>query len=318
MTMPTNKYKRGGETAAEKAAGAPPSWIEPCLPTLIDRPPTGPNWAHEVKWDGYRLCIVIDRGAAVVRTRRGHDWSHRFKLIAANAAKLLCQNAIIDGEAVVLDEQGLSSFAALQSRLDGESRAQVILYAFDLLFLDGQDLRSLPLKDRRAALEKLIGKPGTGAILLSEEFDVSGETFFKLARERGLEGMVSKRQDLPYQSGRRAEWLKVKVVQSDDFIIVGYQPKGRGGIANLKLAREVDGALNYAGAVGTGFSENTIRSLFHRLDAIKQAQCPVKGLKVKGAVWTRPELRAEVKYRGFTADGELRHASFKGLREDVS
>jgi bifunctional non-homologous end joining protein LigD len=252
-----------------------------------------------------------------VRTRRGYDWTHRFKSIAAAAAALPCQNAVIDGEAVVLDEQGHASFSALQSWLDGDSRAEVVLYAFDLLFLDGRDLRLLRLSERRAALEGLIGRPTSGAIFLSEEFDTDGATFFKIALERGLEGMVSKRADLPYRSGRSSDWLKVKCVQSDDFLIVGYQPDGRGGIANLKLAREEGGKLRYAGAVGTGFSMATMRAVLKRLNPLAVKHRPISDLAVKGAVWTRPALRAEVAYRGLTTKGELRHASFKGLREDT-
>ncbi|HLH50444.1 MAG TPA: non-homologous end-joining DNA ligase [Roseiarcus sp.] len=294
---------------------SPPEWIEPCLPTLVDRPPSGDNWRHEIKWDGYRLCVVVDAGKATVRTRRGHDWTHRFKSIGAAAAALPCRNAVLDGEAVVLDEQGRASFSSLQARLDGESRAEVVLYAFDLLWLDGRDLRSLPLGARRTALEDLIGKPASGAILLSEEFDGAGDAFLNVARKHGLEGMVSKRLDRPYRSGRSSDWLKVKIVQSDDFLIIGYQPDGRGGIANLKLAREEAGALRYAGAVGTGFSVAVMRDLLKQLKPLAQKTSPVAGLKVKGAVWTRPELRAEVAYRGFTATGELRAASFKGLRE---
>jgi hypothetical protein len=140
------------KAVGEKSAGlaGPPNWIEPCIPTLVDRPPSGPNWRHEVKWDGYRLCVVVAGGNATARTRRGHDWSHRFRSIVDAAAALSCQNAVIDGEAVVLDEQGHASFAALQSRLDGATRAEVVLHAFDLLFLDGRDLRERPLSERRA------------------------------------------------------------------------------------------------------------------------------------------------------------------------
>lgn len=153
--------------------------------------------------------------------------------------------------------------------------------------------------------------------MLSEEFDTSGATFFKIACERGLEGMVSKRVDLPYRSGRTLEWVKVKCVQSDDFLIIGYQPDGRGGIANLKLAREEDGALRYAGAVETGFSVETMRYLLKRFKPLIQKRSVVAGVIAKGAVWMRPELRAEVNYRGLTTTGELRHGSFKGLREDI-
>jgi bifunctional non-homologous end joining protein LigD len=221
MVDAPKKPSRARKAAVNKIAALapPPNWIEPCLPTLVERPPVGSKWRHEVKWDGYRVCVIIDGGRATVRTRRGHDWTHRFKSIAAAAVALPFQNAILDGEAVVLDEQGNPSFAALQTRLDGESRAEVVLYAFDLLFLDGRDLRPLPLKERREPLVKLIGKPSSGAVLLSEEFETDGATFFKVACERGLEGMISKRFDLPYRSGRSSDWLKVKCVQSDDFLI---------------------------------------------------------------------------------------------------
>jgi len=157
-TKQPSKPASSRPAASEKVAaqGSPPAWIEPCQPTLVDRPPVGAKWRHEVKWDGYRLCVVLDAGKATVRTRRGHDWAHRFTSIAAAATALPCQNAVIDGEAVVLDERGHASFSALQPRLDGESRADVVLYAFDLLFLDGHDLRDLLLSERRAALEGLI------------------------------------------------------------------------------------------------------------------------------------------------------------------
>jgi hypothetical protein len=190
-------------------------WIEPCLPTLVDRPPVGPKWRHEVKWDGYRLCVVVDRGSSTVRTRHGHDWTHRVKSIAAAAAGLLRQNAMIDGEAVVLDDRGHSNFSALQARLDGESRAEVALYAFDLLFIDGRDLRPLRLSERRAALEGLIGRPTSGAINLSEEFDTDGATFFKIAALRVWSRSVPtpRRETQPdrrlHGQGRNIEWREI-------------------------------------------------------------------------------------------------------------
>jgi bifunctional non-homologous end joining protein LigD len=153
MVNAPSKPARARKAAVEKVAALapPPEWIEPCLPTLVERPPIGPNWRHEVKWDGYRLCVVIDDGKATVRTRRGHDWSHRFRPIAGAAAELPCRNAILDGEAVILDEHGRADFAALQ-----DSLSNAVLFAFDVLFLDGRDLRPLPLRERRAVLEKLL------------------------------------------------------------------------------------------------------------------------------------------------------------------
>ena len=307
--------KASGEKIA--ALAPPPGWIEPCQATVVQRPPSGDKWRHEVKWDGYRVCVIIEGGKATVRTRRGHDWTHRFKSIAAAAGALSCQNVVVDGEVVVLDEQRRASFSALQARLDGESRAEVVLYAFDLLFLDGRDLRPLPLSERRVALEDLIGKLARGAILLSKQFDGAGDAFLKVALQHGLEGMMSKRIDRPYRSGRSVDWLKVKVAQSGDFLIIGYQADRRGAIANLKRSREEGGALRYAGAVGAGFSLTATRELLMRLDPLAQKNSPVAGLLVKGAVWARPDLRAEINYRGLTATGELRHASFKALREDL-
>jgi bifunctional non-homologous end joining protein LigD len=187
---------------------------------------------------------------------------------------------------------------------------------FDCLFLDGRDLRKLPLSDRRVALERLIGRPKSGAILFSEEFEGDGAEFFKLACAHELEGIVSKRADQPYRPGRGQDWLKVKCVQSDAFLIIGYQPDGRGGIANLKLAIEENGALRYAGAVGRGFSEATMRMLRKVLDPLEQKQSAVPSLKVRGAVWVRPDLQAHVAYCGFTTAGELRYASFKGVQDD--
>jgi bifunctional non-homologous end joining protein LigD len=317
VKSPRKALRARTDSAAETIISfvPPPSWVEPCIPTLVAKPPKGDHWRHEVKWDGYRVCVVAAGGRATVRTRRGHDWSDRFKPIAEAAAELFCRNAVIDGEAVVLDAKGRASFSALQADLAGGGNAAT-LYAFDCLFLDGRDLRGLPLSDRREALERLIGRPKSGAIRFSEEFEGDGAEFFKIACAHELEGIVSKRVDLPYCSGRSQDWLKVKCVQSDAFIIIGYQPDGRGGIANLKLAIKENGALRYAGAVGTGFSDATMRTLRKVLDPLTQQRSAVPSLKVKGAIWVRPELQAEVAYRGFTTAGELRHSSFKGLREE--
>ncbi len=251
-----------------------------------------------------------------MRTRRGLDWTKRFPLIANSAAKLNCRNAVLDGEAVVLDAKGRPDFPALQASLAAGGQ-DAVAYVFDLLFLDGRDLRSLPLSERRNALETLVGR-GEGAILLSEDVAIDGAEFFKTACDHGLEGIVSKRVDRPYRSGKSGEWLKTKCVQTGIFIIVGYQPDDHGRIANLKVAVEdADGSLRYAGAVGTGWSESTSLMLKQRLDALAAPRAAVAGVKAKGAVWTTPSLRAEIAYRGRTTAGELRAASFKGVREGV-
>jgi bifunctional non-homologous end joining protein LigD len=294
---------------------SPPKWIEPCIPTLIARPPKGPNWRHEIKWDGYRISITVNEGKAKVRTRNGLDWTEKFPAIANDAAELPCRNAFLDGEAVVLDDKGRANFAALQANLS-EGGENVIAYVFDLLFLDGRDLRALPLGERRKALENLVGK-GSSAILLSEQVDADAEAFFATASAHGLEGIVSKRIDLPYHSGKRSDWLKIKTVQADTFVIVGYMPDGRGRIAHLMLASEEDGDLRYVGAVGTGWAEVEGLALKKKLDALSMPQAALAGVKAKGAVWIYPSLRAQIAYRGWTSGGELRQASFKGLRGEA-
>ena len=291
-----------------------PGWIKPCLPTLVRKPPEGPHWIHEIKWDGYRVSASVIDGAVLIRTRNGHDWTARFPTIAIGLTKLLVRSAVLDGEAVILDGRGRSSFAELQADLDRHGSRRAVLYAFDLLFLNGEDLRAKPLEDRRDALGGII--PAGGAILMSEEFAGAGADLFKIACEHELEGIVSKRLDKPYRSGRRTEWLKTKCVQSDTFVIIGYQPGSgavRTPIANLKIATFDGARLRYAGAVGTGFSESVAKALRDRLDRIATPKCPVAGLKGKGAVWVSPDLQAEIAYRGLTTAGELRHASFKEL-----
>ena len=292
-------------------------WIEPCLPTLVSRAPTGPEWVHEIKWDGYRVSAYIDNGQVTIRTRRGHDWTDRFPAIARALGELPIHSAVIDGEAVVTNEQGLSDFGALQAALGVKGRAspdQAVLYAFDLLFLDGHDLRPWKLEGRRDALE-LIMDFNSRTVLLSEEIEGDGPTIFKHACDHGLEGIVSKRRDAPYRSGRRDEWRKTKCVQSDTFVVIGYETTA-GMLASIRLAEETGGHLRPAGGVGSGLSVASALDLKQRLDPLAIDKPSIAGLKGKGVVWTRPEIRVEVEYRGRTTDGSLRHPSFKGVRED--
>lgn len=293
-----------------------PKWIRPCLPTLVEKPPVGTQWVHEIKWDGYRISAYVDGGKVVIRTRNGHDWTARFPAIARAAATLKVRSAVVDGEAVILDDRGRSSFAELQADLDRHGSDRAVLYAFDLLFLDGEDLRKKPLEERRLALGGIIPKRST--ILMSEEFSGPGADLFRIACENELEGVVSKRLDRAYRSGRSRDWLKTKCVLTDAFVIIGYQPGSgavRAPLANIKIASFDGQRLRYAGAVGTGFSERVAAALRERLDRIKAPACANRGLKVGGAVWVSPDLRALVAYRGVTAAGELRHASFKGLKD---
>lgn len=296
-----------------------PSRIEPCLALLVPKPPSGSQWAFEIKWDGYRLAVHKDPSGVKILTRGGHDWTHRFPAIAAAVSALPNATLILDGEAVVLDDQGKSDFGLLQQALGGRGgkrRAdEAIFYAFDLLYLDEHDLTELPLSERRELLKGVI-PTGNGILLLSEEMEADGQAFFNLACEHGLEGIIGKRRDLPYRSGRRGDWVKVKCTQSDSFAVVGYEPSTAvsGAVARLLLAAKKDGRLVYVGGVGTGWSHREAVALKNRLSEMRTDKPPVV-LKRKNAVFVKPELVAEIEYRAWTHDGKLRHASYKGLRE---
>jgi bifunctional non-homologous end joining protein LigD len=301
-----------------------PDWQEPCLALLKAKPPTGPRWAFEIKWDGYRVSVRLDRGKARILTRRGHDWTERFPTIAAAAEeKFAGRSLIVDGEAVVLDEKGRPDFSWLQKALGtrGNSRNpgnkaahEAMLYAFDLLYLDGRDLRRLPLETRREELEQIVSYKGV--IRLSEEIVEDGATLLRHSCEMGLEGIIAKDRKASYRSGRTGDWLKIKCIQSETFAVVGYEVSTsvRGAIASLLLGAREGGKLIYAGSVGTGFKRDEVVAIKQQLDKMV-ARTPPVDLKGKGLVFVRPDLAAEVEFRGWTSDGKLRHASFKGFRE---
>lgn len=295
-----------------------PARIDHCLATLVAMPPKGSDWAFEVKWDGYRVAVHIEKGGVRILTRGGHDWTDRFPSIAEEAPHLPLKTAILDGEAVVLDEQGRSDFGLLQRALGRRPAAhepgEIILYAFDLLYLDGRDLRRLPQRERRRLLEPLL-EGRVGAIRLSEEVDADGEAFFRVACELGLEGIIAKHRARPYRSGKRPEWQKIKCVRRDTFVIVGFEPSTvPGAIGRLLLAARKDDTLVYVGGVGTGFTAQSSAMLRELLVQIP-TKTPAVKLGRKNAVFTRPILAAEIEYRAWTEDGKLRHPSFKGLHE---
>ncbi|MGY5810218.1 non-homologous end-joining DNA ligase [Rhizobium sp. LEGMi198b] len=297
-----------------------PSRVEPCLALLKPTVPQGPDWLYEVKLDGYRLAIHIEPKSIRILTRGGHDWTHRFPTIAAAARGLGITTAILDGEAVVLDEQGRSDFGALQRSLGGRGGKRIstesILYAFDLLYLDGHDLTRTELSLRRHLLEGLIPENADGALRLSEELQLDGEELLDYACHLGLEGIIAKHRDRPYRSGRLGDWLKIKCVQSESFMIVGYEESAttRGGLGSLLLAGRKGHGWIYVGSVGTGFNRKEAEDLRRTLDRLK-TKTPVVPLKGKRLVFAQPTLIAEIEFRGWTREGSLRHPSYKGLRE---
>lgn len=316
-----NRHRKRDPSQPQLSLDPMPSRVDPCLALMSLKAPEGPNWAYEIKWDGYRVSVHVELGGRVrVLTRGGHDWTHRFPGIAAAALALGPATMILDGEAVLLDGQGRSDFNALVRSLGGRggrlASRDIVLYAFDILYLDGHDLSSLDLSERRMLLDPLL-EGSTGTIRLSEMIEADGASLLASACSFGLEGIIAKRLDSRYRSGRGGEWRKIKCVQSDTFLIVGYEPSASapGLIASLLLGAYKGDHLVYVGSVGTGFKASVAGQLKIQLDRI-QTKSPATGSKRKKAVFVEPRLAAEIEYRGWTGEGKLRHASFKGLRDE--
>jgi bifunctional non-homologous end joining protein LigD len=292
-----------------------PQFIPPALATLTTRPPSGDRWIHEIKFDGYRAQVSIQDETIRVLTRRGYDWTKRFAKIAADAWLIKADTAILDGEVVVPAPDGTFDFNRLQKALRSSKPSQeLVMFAFDLLYLNGSDMRKTPLVERKAALRKLI--QGT-EIRYSESFDVDGRAMFKRACEMGIEGIVSKLRDSAYHSERTDSWRKMTCRVRETLIIAGYAVKD-GRFNGIYLGRKKGKQLVYAGKVEHGFDEATIKDVQHQLEPLTQRTQPYD-LKVKKpkAVWVAPKLMAEIEYRAQTESGKLRHPSFKGLREDL-
>ncbi|ESX17285.1 MULTISPECIES: DNA ligase D [unclassified Mesorhizobium] len=296
------------------------SFIEFQSPTLVEKAPEGGDWLHEIKYDGYRTQLVVEGGKARAFTRRGYDWSHRYKGIVQAAASLPVKSAIIDGEAVVLGDTGLPDYQALERELGNPSSLRMTLYAFDLLYLDGRDLREQPLVKRKAALKKLLTETEP-TLTYAEHLEVNGKDMFDHACRMGIEGIVSKRADAHYRSGVQTSWVKVKCVKSDTFPIVafveklGAQPRR---IASLYIGRREGDRLLYAGKAQTGYTLDAARRVRERLDPLVVAKSPLsEPIKKPKATWVKPDVLAEVQFSGVSDRGILREAVFKGLREDL-
>lgn len=300
-----------------------PKFIEPQLATQVSSPPAGDEWLHELKLDGYRIQLHVNDGKATIYTRKGLDWTHRMRDIAATAAELPVKSALIDGEVVVLDKDGKTSFADLQAAFQDEKKEHLTYFAFDLLHLDGHNLRGLLLERRKAILEGLLSELGDDSILrYSEHIRAHGEETFKHACKVGAEGIVSKLASSQYVSGRSKSWLKEKCVHQQEFVIGGFMPSSNGGqgIGSLLLGYYDDGKLKYAGRTGTGFTQASQKTARNRLEELRQERVPFAETltteEKKDALWVKPELVAEVQFASWTGDHRVRQASFQGLRED--
>lgn len=295
----------------------PPPFRAVQLATLVDTVPAGDRWLHEMKYDGYRTLIAVGVGEARAYTRSGLDWSDKFAGLVEAAAALDVRSALIDGEAVVLDAAGRSSFQALQNALKG-SPDQIDYYAFDLLELDGDDLTALPLVERKAKLKALISGD-TGRLRYSDHIRGAGEKLLDRFCAAGLEGVISKKADGRYIGSRSGGWLKTKCIKRQEFVIVGWTPSDKSrAFRSLVLGVHEDGVLRYAGKVGTGFSNDEIFSLMETMAPLEQDMPTVEAprAEVRGAHWLQPRLVAEIAYTEMTDEGTLRHPSYLGLRLD--
>src|SRR3954449_4067665 len=313
----SNRGGQKGGRAKRKASKAPPAFVEPQLATLVDDVPTGTSWIHEIKYDGYRLLLSVGEGVATAWTRKGLDWSDKFKTLVKASARLPA-GCLIDGEAVALDDEGRPSFQLLQSTLKDQRGANLAFYAFDLLVDQGKDIRKLPnieRKERLAALLAGVSPP----ILYGDHIIGRGEEMFGAVCKQGGEGIISKKASAAYSGARTRNWLKIKCIQRQEFVIVGWSESDkRRGFRSLLLAAKNGRKLTYAGKVGTGFNAQLIEDLMERMEPLAVDKAPVEVPRAdrKGAHWIEPKLVAEIAFAEVTDDGVLRHPSFVALRED--
>jgi bifunctional non-homologous end joining protein LigD len=282
------------------------------LATSVDKVPSGKRWVHEIKFDGYRVQVHLRDAAVKIFTRRGRDWTNRFRKIAADAWHASAGSAIMDGEVVVPSADGTTDFSVLQNELKGRSK-KIVLVAFDLLYLNGYDLRRLPLFERKVQLRKIISDTD---VQFSESFEVDGTEMYKHACKTGLEGVVSKVRDSRYNSGRTNDWLKKTCAQRETLAIAGYALDGK-KFDGIYLARRKGNELIYAGKVDHGFDAASAKDLQARLKPLTRKTQPYTKRIAHRGIWVEPSLLAEIEYRAKSAEGKVRHPVFKGLREDL-
>ena len=317
----TSKQKSVPLTGARKARL--PDQIKPELATLVEKAPGG-QWSYEVKFDGYRIMARIDHDEVKLFTRNGHDWTHKLPDQAKALAALGLESAWLDGEMVVTDEQGVPDFQALQNAFEAGRSGNILYYLFDLPYLNGVDLREVPVEERRAALSTVLKTSKDPLLRFSDAFGEDPEALLNSACQMQMEGLIGKRLGSPYVSRRSSDWVKLKCKHRQEFVIVGFtDPKGSRsafGALLLGLHDRDSGELRYAGKVGTGFTEATLNSIHQQLKPLQTKKAavvnPPSGAEFKAVHWLKPSLLAEVAFAEMTKDGSVRHAVFHGLRDD--
>ncbi|QXI51060.1 DNA ligase D [Pseudomonas alvandae] len=320
---PKSTKKTGKTTLSGAVAGPMPETLKPELATLVESAPDG-DWLYEIKFDGYRVMARIDNGDVRLITRNGHDWTHKLPKQAEALAALGLESAWLDGEMVVANEQGVPDFQALQNAFDAGSSGKIAYYLFDLPYLNGMDLRKVPVEERRAALAAVLEPNEDPLLRFSDSFEETPEALLNSACQMRMEGLIGKRQGSAYVSRRSSDWIKLKCKNRQEFVVVGFSdPKGaRSAFGALLLGlHDVDsGELRYAGKVGTGFNETTLKSIYQQLLPLETKKAavvnPPTGYDAKGVHWLQPELLAEVAFAEMTKEGSVRHAVFHGLRND--
>ena len=321
--VPAPRKRKGSGTLTGAKKAPLPATLKPQLATLVESAPSG-DWRYEIKFDGYRMLARIENGTVQLFTRNGHDWTAKLPSQAQALASLGLESAWLDGEVVAADENGVPSFQLLQNAFESGKSGAIVFYLFDMPYLNGVDLREVPVEERRSALAKVLERSEDEILRFSEDFGEDASDLLASACQMNMEGLIGKRVGSPYVSRRSDDWIKLKCQQRQEFVVVGYtEPKGARtlfGALLLGLHDKDSGELRYAGKVGTGFNERTLKSIHAQLTPLEVKKPavvnPPAGFEAKGVHWLKPELLAEVAYAEITKDGSVRHSVFHGLRSD--